>query len=901
MMNPQAPLVLLVDDDPTSLLLLQRYLGDESYRLLTASTGQEALRVAMSEGPSIVITDWMMPGLNGIEVCRAMRKDPAFGEPFIILVTAHSAPEIMTEAFEAGIDDFLHKPIDRKELLARLRGATRIATLQKGLDHRRLEVHRANAQIQLASDQLADANRQLRTLASTDELTGLMNRREALTRLTEAWSIARRYREPLSCIIVDIDHFKRVNDTHGHKAGDYVLAQTAQILKQSARTGEAVARVGGEEFLIICPKASESQAAIAAERFRSCVAKNHMKIGDAEVSVTISLGVAETRSDLLRAEDVLQAADEALYAAKAGGRDQVRCARKLDKTCHSSAATQSTGDASLDRPESGHTGGESDAGMHVLVIDECADRRAQWSCMLNGRAFEAIEASSVDEAASMLGSHRVGAVFLNGASSSALAAEWNQLVADRGIGGGIPVMYIPSDPKSESANEQVHRDTDNLEMGEGALSALNDIAETLVQIGMGADHERRSEQTRTMALLVDFSRQLIAARNLEEVIERTISVATEMTTSLQAALLIPDVQGERLVVAGAVGLDEESLADVRVPIQGGSASDMLSSRDPVLINSGTELEKRGHLLGEDHPTIPPAIVAPLRAAEHLVGVLYVSRRYEKRPYTAFDQEYLDLLCNLAASAIQDHVVREACDVARDSIVSALAALAETRDAATGRHLERVTTYCIVLANEMRTDPAWEREITDDFLIDLARAVPLHDIGKVAVPDRILLKHGRLTDEERTIMQQHAALGGNTIRSVVERAPGVTFLQMGEDIARSHHERFDGNGYPSGLKGNAIPLAARIVSVADVYDAITSKRVYKSTMSHEHAAEFIRKGSGTQFDPSVVEAFARHEAEFRRLAIELGDPSEEPSPEISAEQCASNEGSAAAHAPATCSS
>jgi diguanylate cyclase (GGDEF)-like protein len=875
MSDAETPLVLLVDDEPPSLLLLQRHVGDAGYRTLTAQTGRQALQVAMHEGPSIIITDWMMPDLNGIEVCRVIRADAAFGTPFIILITAHSAPETMTEAFEAGVDDFLRKPIDRKELLARLRGAGRITGLQKDLERRRLEVHRANAQIQLAADQLADANRRLRSLASTDALTGLMNRREALVRLTESWSLARRYGDPLSCIMVDIDHFKQVNDTHGHKAGDHVLAETAKILKRSARAGEAVARLGGEEFLIVCPTATEEQAAVAAERFRSRVAAHCLTFDGTEISVTISAGVAETRDDLHRAEDVLQAADEALYAAKAGGRNQVRCAQQLGGQSPAAPAMAPAADASLDPP--GFPGGP-DMTIHVLVIDDCADRRDQWSRMLTGRAFDVIEAPSVAEAAPMLRAHRVGAVFLSGTSSSALALEWNRLIENEGIGVGIPVMYVPSHQGGGGPRGASGPNDEKLDAGERALSALSEITETLAHVGMGADHERQSEQARTMALLVDFSRQLIAARSLEDVIERTISVASELTTSLQAALLTPDDQGEHLVVAAAVGLDEASLTSLRIPICGTSIGEMLSEREPVLLNSAGDVEKRGHLLGDEHPTVPPAIVAPLRAADRLVGVLYFARRYEKRAYTAYDLEYLDLLSNLAASAIQDHVAREACDVARDSIVSALAALAETRDNDTGRHLERVTAYCTILANEMRADPECGREITDEFIADLTRAVPLHDIGKVAVPDRILLKPGRLTDGEREVMRQHSTLGADTIRSVVVRARGVSFLEMAEAIARHHHERWNGEGYPCRLAGRAIPLAARIVSVADVYDAITSRRVYKSAMSHESATAFIQRGSGTHFDPAVVDAFVRQENEFRRLCVELGDPLEEPTPE-----------------------
>ncbi|MCH7764369.1 MAG: HD domain-containing protein [Candidatus Marinimicrobia bacterium] len=156
--------------------------------------------------------------------------------------------------------------------------------------------------------------------------------------------------------------------------------------------------------------------------------------------------------------------------------------------------------------------------------------------------------------------------------------------------------------------------------------------------------------------------------------------------------------------------------------------------------------------------------------------------------------------------------------------------------------------------------------------DLKVLAALHDIGKVAIPDAILLKPGKLNLEEIQVMQTHAAIGRNAIRTILKSSSGVDFLHMAEDITGSHHEWFDGSswGYPDGLKGEEIPLSARIVALADVYDAITSRRVYKSAMSHEKAREIIADSAGTQFDPVIVDAFLRREMEFMRLASRLSD-------------------------------
>ena len=161
-------------------------------------------------------------------------------------------------------------------------------------------------------------------------------------------------------------------------------------------------------------------------------------------------------------------------------------------------------------------------------------------------------------------------------------------------------------------------------------------------------------------------------------------------------------------------------------------------------------------------------------------------------------------------------------------------------------------------------------IKGDFVETIVRSAPLHDIGKVGVPDHILLKPGRLTPEEFEIIKRHSTVGGDTIRSVIEQGPSQGFLEMGMIIAYHHHEKYDGSGYPAGMAGEAIPLPARIMAVADVYDALTSQRVYKKAMPHEEAAEIIRRDSGSHFDPDVVEAFLAREAEFKALAREYSD-------------------------------
>lgn len=198
---------------------------------------------------------------------------------------------------------------------------------------------------------------------------------------------------------------------------------------------------------------------------------------------------------------------------------------------------------------------------------------------------------------------------------------------------------------------------------------------------------------------------------------------------------------------------------------------------------------------------------------------------------------------------------------RDVAIFAMAKLAESRDPETGAHLERVRSYCRVLAKEMSRIPKFQSEINDEFVRLIYLTSPLHDIGKVGIPDSVLLKPGRLSDREFDIMKMHTVIGAQTLDAALKAFPGVKFLEMAREIAATHHERWNGSGYPSGLSGTNIPLSGRIMALADVYDALTSKRVYKDAFTHEIAKSMIIKDSGTHFDPDVVEAFVRTEQQF----------------------------------------
>ena len=205
---------------------------------------------------------------------------------------------------------------------------------------------------------------------------------------------------------------------------------------------------------------------------------------------------------------------------------------------------------------------------------------------------------------------------------------------------------------------------------------------------------------------------------------------------------------------------------------------------------------------------------------------------------------------------------------QDVTIFALAKLAESRDNDTGAHLERVQSYCQVLAERMLQSGRWP--INASFVRLLLQTSPLHDIGKVAVPDAILLKPGKLSPQEFEVMKTHTTCGADTLAAAVRQRPRAAYLEMARQIALSHHEKWDGSGYPERLAGEQIPLAARVVAVADVYDALTSRRAYKEPFDHARAYSILTDGAGTHFDPQIIEVFQEVSLQFNTIRERLGD-------------------------------
>jgi putative two-component system response regulator len=286
-------------------------------------------------------------------------------------------------------------------------------------------------------------------------------------------------------------------------------------------------------------------------------------------------------------------------------------------------------------------------------------------------------------------------------------------------------------------------------------------------------------------------------------------------------------------------------------------SDAKTARIPIVMVSGL-----GDLdtvvtcikLGADDYFPKPFDATLLKAR---IDALLERKRLQDREHQLIQQleQYNSRLQELVAAQVQQIAAGHV------STILAMSKLAECRDPETGEHLERMREFCRILARQLQFHPMFSGLINDKYVDAIYAASPLHDIGKVGIPDYVLLKPGPHTPDERKLMEQHTVIGAQTLREVHKHHKRNDLVNLGIEIAQAHHEKWDGTGYPDGIAGEDIPLAARILALADVYDALRAKRVYKPAFTHEEARAIIMEGSGVHFDPAVVQAFLDTEAEF----------------------------------------
>jgi putative two-component system response regulator len=671
-------------------------------------------------------------------------------------------------------------------------------------------------------------------MALTDAGTGMPNRRHAILELEKAFAAAQRGAD-LAVVLFDLDHFKRVNDRHGHAEGDRVLVRFADILQAVTRAMHVTARFGGEEFVAVLRGVGSGGARVYAERVRQRLAELALPCGP----ITVSAGVAAYEPGMAAPDVLLAAADQALYRAKDAGRDRVVVLDRVGRRAEVPPRP----------PEHEEEEVPAGRGELVLVVDDDVDALRSVARALRRFGYTVLESPSPTRAVEIvrglddppevvltdivmpeMGGFRlveileeiqdeVRVVYMSGYSQEDV--DWG------GVPGAVrdylskPISIYTLARRIRWILDQPARTRRLAAKTEGDESTPL-TAPPQEAASQALDDGRIGTEARILVLHADEHGGDMIARTLRDRGFKTVQLVDGIPSLLDG---LPHMRAEILLLD--LDLPAEGLEDLvdRLVKHAASAPALLllvGQRNHNLRNRCTELPL------VDFVNKP---FTNLELATRLTN-LARTRAYERWIGSAEDQ----IRSRIAARSAE-------LEEAREEVLRRLAWAAEYRDDVTGRHAERVGVLSGLIARELGWSPPRKAL--------LEKAAPLHDLGKIAVPDAILRKAGGLTPAERKLMQNHTTIGAELLSG--SRNP---VLHAAEQIALTHHEWWDGAGYPQGIAGESIPEAGRIVAVADVFDSLTNNRPYRDAISTEAALDMIRSSSGVQFDPNVVRAFDR---------------------------------------------
>lgn len=375
---------------------------------------------------------------------------------------------------------------------------------------------------------------------------------------------------------------------------------------------------------------------------------------------------------------------------------------------------------------------------------------------------------------------------------------------------------------------------------------------------LSTEVQRKSNQ---LDLLYAYLHKLSVAGDESEVYRLMVDTIQNATGARRISILIDEGNSSELVCKYAVGIDPDVVERICVAPNSGVAGQVFVTGATVVANAEDDKRSSDRSYVSDAYVSTPLVSTYLSNNKERLGVLNVTDRQDNQPFSPEDVECICSIADSAAVALYNLRRRSQLKKAMRALLLTVGRLSEYRDEETGLHLERVQEYAGVLVRQLAKNSKFASIITPQFIEDLTQAAPLHDVGKVGIPDEILSKPGKLTTEEFQVMKTHTSIGRHTLALAIRETGPIPLLQMCMDIAYCHHERYDGHGYPRGVAGEEIPLSARIIALVDAYDAMTSRRCYKEALPHDQAAEVIAKERGKHFDPDVVDAFQKVADQF----------------------------------------
>ena len=845
--------ILVADDIEQNRIILRTALTKAGFEVVEATDGFEAEEVARRVQPDLILLDMLMAGRDGLTTCKILKADPATESIPIIFVTVQSDSTNIDDAFAAGGADYICKPFHLAEVITRINVQIKLRESEQELIDRSVHTEKL-------AQALAQTNAKLAEQARMDPLTSLLNRRGWEDEVYRHHKLAHRKQRSYGIIMLDVDYFKLYNDSQGHPAGDQCLRKIAATLKRVCRTSDVVGRYGGEEFIIYTPDCRTEGAGQLAERIRSEIAALEIVHPSSPIStrVTASLGVATDQVESL--DEVVRIADDALYRAKRNGRNCVWQTEEGPTDSNEGMTSLSARTFPFEEPQK------------IVIGDHDVAARQMYVRHLENEGYLVTEVSDGATALEVIQHTLPNAVILDAALPKIDGLKCTELIKRGLMTRDTPIILIRNESQSfglsaclnAGADESIRKPIDTAELSLRVRSMCRLAARDRK---LSQSYQLRGEQTRILSLLLDFCQSLTTSDDLDVVLPQTLAAATEISSCRRVAIMLADPTDQYLYCAAATGIDDDKVSELKLFKDMGLCAEVRETGELHLFQEGEST-----FIADERPLFEgnPMACLPLGTNEQVVGVLTAADRFGSGKPDLLQIESLKLVTVIAGSALRGLLNCHARDEARDSIITALAELSRKRDNETGMHLKRVTQFTLVLAKYLQNHDNFSATIDDRYLYNLQRSVPLHDIGKVAIPDQILKKKDSLSKEEMDIMRTHAQIGAETIRAIAHTTPGVSFLEMAAEIAMHHHEWYDGTGYGAGLAGQDIPLCARLVAVSDVYDALTTRRPYKPALSHQEAVEIIVQRNGTHFDPVVIEAFLAVEDDFRILSLQLAD-------------------------------
>ncbi len=701
---------------------------------------------------------------------------------------------------------------------------------------------------------LAIDNAQIRArlehLAQTDSLTGLFNHRSFHERLLSALQDASRTHSMVAVLMLDIDDFKRVNDVHGHGVGDEVLKVLADTLRTTVRPEEDVCRLGGEEFGVIMTACDPEDAGVVAKRIVN-------RLGELDLpavgKVTVSLGLALGPEHAMNPRELAACAEAAMMTAKAQGKNRVVlyheeaterpdapiAVRDVRSLAHMKMLQSLTG--KLNRLTDVHKIGDEITvelrslidyhNCRVFVVDGDdlvpvafrgalgADTgalplellRIRIGVGITGQCGARGESLIIGDAANCEFGHRIEGTPVIEESLVAVPLKYGSRVA------GVIVV-------SKLGLDQFDEDDVRL------LEVLAGHASFAVENARLYEAARREAESATQ--LLEFSRELASSSSLNDILQRVAELTSTLLGSPRTSIWLEGDDGWIVprALCGHTGVERETVLARRVDAR--KARDIVANFEPLVLTA----EEMAAVAGEPVERGVSYALAPLDLDGRrvfIVAVLPDESHYGERELRLFGG-----LARQAKLAITNASNYEGLERTFVTTVEALANALEANDEYTSTHARWISDLSLRVGTQLG--------LGDEALKRLELGALLHDIGKIGVPSGILLKPGRLSAAERAVMEMHPVLGERII------AP-IDRLQEVRSIVRHCHERWDGRGYPDGLAGADIPLEARIIFVCDAYHAMTTDRPYRRRLSHPEAVRRLREGSGSQFDPRVVDA------------------------------------------------